>query len=199
MSQHAVRRRLAAGLAFIVATGGVLLLVGFGGPWGRRAPSGEPGGVSSPSYGGRSAHGHGPTDRPGPEGPAAHESSTDSSSAAAGHVLDDLAKPGQGHPTRFVADRNAELHAADRRWPLPCTLWFSDSIAVEGDTPIVFRMKRDGSGTYEFFLAAGRGELPFRFLDPEGRPLTVIDVKFSVDQVGDDRTDSTFRLNLTSP
>lgn len=117
-------------------------------------------------------------------------------------AFEQFAAEGQGHPTRLLADRAAVLHVAGRRFPLPCTLWFDDQTAPGGDTPLTFRIRRDGSGYYDFVLGAEPGGgpgTPCRFTEPQGESLVVYDVKFSIADAENRRVESTFKLQFVRP
>lgn len=108
---------------------------------------------------------------------------------------------GQGQPTEFQVNRKAVLHVGDRRIELPVVLWFDHGAAPDGDTPFTFHMKPGGAGYHEFLFAVPNDGpvTPCRFTDPAGNPLEVLDVKFSVEALPDDRVRSIFKLQLVKP
>lgn len=201
MARNSGHGTLMGVVAALLAAGALVLIAGLGGPRGRTAPVTGPGDDTVPAM--HAAHNHAGTNN----GPAATEDSHADPSpvarpgpAPAAATLRGLAAPGRGHPTEFLADRPAVLHVADRQWPLPCTLWFDDGAAPDGETPVAFRMRRGGSGTYDVFVAGDGGrEAPCRFTDADGRPLAVLNVRFSIDELDGGRTRSTFRLDLARP
>lgn len=105
-----------------------------------------------------------------------------------------FAAEGEGQPTEFQANVKASLHFAGVSKELPCTMWFPGEGA---DSPFSFSMRHDGSGYYDFTF--GPAKQACRFTDPDGRDLAVLDVKFGVEDMGQDRTRSTFRLTLVKP
>lgn len=96
-------------------------------------------------------------------------------------ALAELADEGIGHPTEIRANRPAAMLVGDRAYDLPVTLWFTEVAAPGGVSPLVFNIRRDGSGLYDFALGSGAAARPVRFVAADGTPLEVLDVRFTLD------------------
>lgn len=109
-------------------------------------------------------------------------------------VFEGFAPEGEGHPTQFVTNCPAVLTFPGGKCDLPCTLWFDDRTAPDGETPFTYKMKPGGSGTYDLLFA---GDKPCTVTTPEGGPLTIIDLRFSTDETSGGRIRSVFRMHLS--
>ena len=100
------------------------------------------------------------------------------------------------YAVRFEANREAVGHCGAKEFTVPGTIWFDEQQAPGGEPQMTFRGRVDGS--YEFFYTKA---VPCTFTDGDGKPLTVLQAKDTLDGEGTDENPfvTVFKIHLVRP